>query len=53
MNISGNYYDFNSSETDSEADKKAIENDFRMIGQDICDTIEQFKNLEVKNPSSN
>lgn len=32
MNISGNYYDFNSSETGSEADKKAIENDFRMIG---------------------
>jgi len=43
MNLAGNYYEFNSSETGFEADEKAIENDFRMIGQDIYDVIEKIK----------
>ena len=43
LNLSGNYYTFNTSETDFEADCKAIENDFRMIGQDIYDAIEKIK----------
>ena len=43
MNLSGNFYDFNASKTGFEADEKALENDFRMVGQDICDTIEKVK----------
>lgn len=43
MNLAGNYYEFNSSDSGSEADQKAIENDFRMIGQDIYDIIENIK----------
>ena len=43
MNLSGNFYDFNASETGFEADQKALENDFRMVGQDICDAIEIVK----------
>lgn len=43
INIAGNYYEFNSSETGFEADEMAIENDFRMVGQDILDVMESFK----------
>jgi len=42
INLAGNYYEFNSSDSGFEADEKAIENDFRMIGQDICDVIEKI-----------
>ena len=41
MNLAGNFYDFNFSESGFEADKMAIENDFRMLGQDIFDAIEK------------
>ena len=43
INLAGNFYEFNSSESGFEADEKAIENDFRMIGQDISDVIEKIK----------
>lgn len=43
INLAGNFYEFNSSDSGFEADEKAIENDFRMIGQDICDVIEKIK----------
>ena len=43
INLAGNYYAFNSSDSGFEADEKAIENDFRMIGQDIADVIERIK----------
>ena len=43
INLAGNYYEFNASDSGFEADKKAIENDFRMVGQDICDVIETIK----------
>ena len=42
INLAGNFYKFNSSDSDFEADQKAIENDFRMIGQDISDVIEKI-----------
>jgi hypothetical protein len=35
LNLAGNYYSFNYSSTDEEADSKAIESDWGMIGQDI------------------
>lgn len=43
INLAGNFYEFNTSERDFEADEKAIENDFRMVGQDIYDIIEKIK----------
>lgn len=43
INLAGNFYEFNSSDSDFEADKKAIENDFNMIGQDIYDVIDKIK----------
>ena len=43
MNIAGNYYDFNSSETGLEADAMAIKNDFNMIGQDMKDVLNTIK----------
>ncbi len=43
INLAGNFYEFNSSDSGFEADEKAIENDFRMIGQDIYDVIEKIK----------
>jgi len=43
LNLAGNFYEFNSSDSGFEADQKAIENDFRMIGQDIYDVVEKIK----------
>jgi hypothetical protein len=43
INLAGNYYEFNVSNSGFEADRKAIENDFRMVGQDICDVIEKIR----------
>lgn len=44
INLAGNYYNFNSYRTESEADAIAIGNDFKMIGQDIYDALENLKN---------
>lgn len=43
MNLAGNYYEFNNCDTAREADETAINNDFSMIGQDICDAIKSIK----------
>jgi hypothetical protein len=43
MNLAGSYYKFNDSENDAEADFKAIENDFAIIGSDISHSIELFE----------
>lgn len=40
INIAGNYFDFNYYESDDEADFRAIENDWGVIGQDIAHTIQ-------------
>ena len=42
MNIAGNYYSFNGSESECEADSMALDNDFHMIGQDLSDVIENI-----------
>ena len=42
INLAGNFYEFNSSDSGFEADENAIENDFRMIGQDISDVFEKI-----------
>ena len=43
INLAGNYYDFNGSESAAEADERAIRNDFSMIGQDLCEATENFR----------
>lgn len=51
INLAGNFYEYNSCDTGFEADEMAIENDFRMIGQDIYDVLEnkhQSKKLTAK-----
>ena len=40
INLAGNYYDFNASDSGSEADVLALSNDFRMVGQDLADVLE-------------
>jgi len=53
MNIAGNYFELSYSETDEDADSKAIENDWAVIGQDIKDTVKKNpakKSLPVFNP---
>lgn len=49
FNIPGKYYQFNYSETEEDADSKAIENDWGVIGQDIRKAIqdqEEEKEIE-------
>lgn len=46
INLAGNFYDYNSSDNEFEADEIAIENDFRMIGQDIYDVLENKHQLK-------
>jgi hypothetical protein len=42
INIDGNYFDYNSSSSAEEADKKAIFMDWKMIGEDIKKSINSF-----------
>jgi hypothetical protein len=42
FNFGGNFFEYNESESSEEADKKAIENDWNMIEQDIQDVIENY-----------
>lgn len=48
INLAGNYYKFNSSDSGTEADKVAIEHDFRMIGQDIKNAFDFLKSKGEK-----
>lgn len=45
LNIAGNYFDFNYSSTDKEADNKAIVSDWSVIGEDILLAETQFKEM--------
>lgn len=47
MNLAGNFYDYNTFDSGSEADRLAIENDFSMVGQDLSDVLENL--FEDKN----
>lgn len=42
INIFGNYFDFNFSNTGEEADKKAIENDWEVVGDDIRKAVQKM-----------
>ena len=43
INLAGNNYKINYAETGAEADRKALENDFNMIGHDIKDVFRKIK----------
>ncbi len=43
FNLAGNFYEYNLSDSDQEADSKAISNDFAMVGQDISDSLAKLK----------
>ena len=43
FNISGKYYKFNGSKTSMEADYKAIQSDWGIVGQDINEAIKELK----------
>lgn len=43
FNLAGNYYSYNTSEIEEEADKKAIYNDWVMIGQDLREAMLKVK----------
>lgn len=48
LNISGNYYDFATSGSEGEADAKALENDWGVIGQDIKTVIKNSTRVSRK-----
>ena len=48
FNISGNYYSFTYSESAQEADARAIENDWGVIGQDIKKAVKKTRANTLK-----
>jgi len=48
LNIQGNFFEYNYSKTDKEADAKAMENDWGVIGQDIQKTIKSVSKNNSK-----
>lgn len=43
FNLAGNYFEFNYSKSSEEADRKAIESDWNMIGNDIEKATKELK----------
>ena len=43
LNIGGDHFQYNRSATPEEADKIALESDWKMVGQDIRAKLEQLK----------
>ena len=43
FNVVGNYYEFNYSTTEEEADHRAIQCDWEMIAKDLLDAIEAYR----------
>lgn len=44
VNLGGNYFEFNTSESSNEADRLAIANDFCLVGQDLQSAIDSVLN---------
>ncbi|MCX6233912.1 MAG: hypothetical protein NT175_04195 [Bacteroidetes bacterium] len=42
FNVPGNYYDFNYSQSNEEADYKALKTDWSIIGQDIRNAVDNM-----------
>ncbi len=48
INLAGNYHEYAVSETGDGADKKAIRNDFFVIGKDLFNAMMIFKNQHIE-----
>ena len=49
LNFSGVYFDYNQSRTPDEADRRALSNDWAMVGHDIREAMTQFsENTETE-----
>jgi hypothetical protein len=46
LNLGGNYYTFNYSDTPQEADSKALASDWGMIGKDLKDVFRSLAEVE-------
>lgn len=42
LNIGGDYFDYNNSSSDDEADKKAVSSDWKIVGADILSSMKQL-----------
>lgn len=51
FNLSGNYYDFAVSKSESEADRKAMCSDWGMVGQDIKTVSQEDTNTTINSNS--
>lgn len=51
LNVCGNYYEFNVSSSDDEADIKALSSDWYNIGKDIKIAKNKFEKLQSKETS--
>ena len=47
LNVSGNYFKYNTSETAEEIDTKAIQSDWLMVGEDIKIAKRNFEKLHI------
>ncbi|MDD2772102.1 MAG: hypothetical protein PHP45_00225 [Elusimicrobiales bacterium] len=55
MNLAGNYFEFNGSDTPEEADARAIRADWCVVGQDLQQSINHLANTcatEKQNPTA-
>lgn len=48
LNVPGNYYEFNSSKTEEEADNRALTSDWIIVGQDIKNAQKKFESKNHK-----
>jgi len=48
LNLAGNYFEFNTSKTEKEADEKAIRSDWENVGRDIEAGRKEFEDKEIK-----
>jgi hypothetical protein len=44
LNLDGNYYEFNGSKSEADADRKALISDWENVGDDIRKAIDKFEN---------
>lgn len=48
LNLSGNYYEFNTSPSGEIADMRALESDWGMVGQDFDEAIRKYESTSQK-----
>lgn len=48
LNLPGNFYEFNTSETETEADQKALTSDWQNVGEDLRNAEKKFVKQNFK-----